>query len=86
MKKALFAIAAIMIATSANGAEKTFSFTALHDGNIYVIDSNLSGMDCVKAISASGNLIDLDGRTMVPANRVQLACELEKPAAIAKRK
>lgn len=80
MKKALLAFGALMLATSANAADATFSLTAVHDGNLYVLDSNISGEDCIAAIADVGSVVDLDGRLIVSIERAQLACQLEKPA------
>lgn len=79
MKKALITFAALMAATVAHAGEKTFSLTAIHDGELYVLDSNMSGTDCIAAIADVGTVVDLDGRTYVSVERAQLACQLEKP-------
>lgn len=80
MKKALIAIAALLAASAAHAGEKTFSLTAVHDGNLYVLDSNMSGTDCIEAIADVGTVVDLDGRLYVSIERAQLACQLEKPS------
>lgn len=74
-------VACFAAAVDAKAAEPAayYELVATHEGNAYVLDSDLSGHDCTDALETVGRapLIDLNGgRTFVTLQNVRLACEL----------
>lgn len=57
---------------------KTFLLIALLNGNAFVLDSGLTGAECMQAIESGVATIQVDETRTVPATGAKLACEAEQ--------
>ena len=61
---------------------KTLALIAtLSNGNVYTQDSGLTGEDCIAALSAKHELVQISDNTMVSAKGAVFACVMDDDAA-----
>ena len=58
---------------------KTFLLIALLNGNAYVLDSGLSGEDCIGQIESGISAIQISETETISVKGATLACEVDKP-------